>query len=134
MTAFSAQTRPLHFLIVCAAFIVSLAGLAAGLRPAEAADVTRPAATAVPAAPAAAFASQAKATPGALAAVPQPVPVPTAPGSLAEEAGHQANLPKAASLPAGGSTLPVLAVAVASVLLAGAARRRMSLAARTAAC
>jgi hypothetical protein len=129
MAAFTVQPKPFNFVIVCAVLIVllpALATLAAGLRPDQATEVAVPAPQAVPAAPAAAVGPRLQAPASAVAAGPQPVPAPTAPAAWAAEAGHRAGSPAAAAMqPAAGNPLPLLALAVAGVLLvAGTIARR----------
>jgi hypothetical protein len=136
MTAFTAQPKPFILLIVCATFVMALAGLAAGLRPAQAASVTVPTPQAVPVAPAAAAATRPAAAPSALAAVPQPVPVAIAPGTPAVQAQFLATeAGTVAGLPADGGPMPVLALAAAGLLVGSmVVLRRTGLALRRAAC
>jgi hypothetical protein len=109
MTTFTAHCKPFNLLIVCIISIVSLTALAAGLGPAQAAELNMPAAQAVPAAPTAAFGLRPEAAPTVLRTVPQPAQGPAAPGvPLAGAASGSATT---------AISLPVMVLAVAGGLL-----------------
>jgi hypothetical protein len=117
VTAFTAQPRLFKLLIVCVTFIVAWAAMAAGPHPAQA-NVNVPAAQAVPVAPTATLTPPLMATHSTPATLPEPMPVPSAPGTRMAAIAHPTKT--AVTLPATSSRLLPLGLAVASgLLLAG---------------
>ncbi|MCC7361037.1 MAG: hypothetical protein IT317_16250 [Anaerolineales bacterium] len=138
MSTNPAQLQPFRLIALCVVVLLPLAALAAGVWPAvpagAAAPLPRAAAAAAPPA-AAAVALPATAQPHeALAALPQPVPVPVAPGTYALAAGLPAAASPVAGLPAAGGLLAALALVVVGALLLARVLRRAGPTPRAAAC